>query len=226
MCGRYTLTVDPNLIMAEYQIINDFTDQYEMRYNIAPSQGALSIISDGENRRAGYLRWGLIPFWSKDEKIGYKLINARSETLHEKPSFKNAFKKRRCLVMADGFYEWKRTEDKKQPMRITLKDKKIFAMAGLWEKWTSPEGQDIHSCTIITTKPNDLMEEIHDRMPAILTREQEQIWLNRSIEDTNILQDVLTPYDASKMEAYKVSTLVNSPKNDSEVLMERVVEQQ
>lgn len=215
MCGRFTLTANPESITKEFAISSQFHSEYQARFNIAPSQPILSVVSDGARRRAGYLKWGLIPFWAKDEKIGYKLINARAETLHEKVSFKQAYKKRRCLILADGFYEWKRVGAKKQPVRITLKDHGLFAMAGLWEKWRSPEGKDIYSCTIITTKPNELMENIHDRMPAILTKEAEAIWLDRNIEDPYVLQHVFQPYDAKGMTSYEVSTLVNSPNNES-----------
>jgi putative SOS response-associated peptidase YedK len=191
------------------------SDKYQYRYNIAPSQNILAVINDGEKNRLGYLKWGLVPTWAKDASIGHKLINARSETLHGKPSFKQAFRKRRCLLIADGFYEWKRDEKSKIPMRISLKGNSLFTMAGLWESWKSAAGETIHSCTIITTKPNYLMESIHDRMPVILKPEHEKIWLNRSLEDTNYLNQFLTAYPDEEMEAYEVSSLVNSPKNET-----------
>lgn len=219
MCGRFTLTVEEQVIEKLYKITNSISGEYHQRYNIAPSQTILTIMNDGTNNRAGYLKWGLIPFWAKDPKIGYKMINARAETLQEKASFKYAYKKRRCLILADGFYEWKRDGSEKKPMRITLKENNVFAMAGLWEKWTSPAEETIHSCTIVTTKPNELMQNIHDRMPVILTKESEKLWLDRSMVDPYILQEALQPYDAKEMIAYEVSSLVNSPRNEGEELI-------
>ncbi|OLO29019.1 hypothetical protein BTR23_16735 [Alkalihalophilus pseudofirmus] len=223
MCGRFTLTADPSLLRDEFEIANEFETQYTHRYNIAPSQNILSIINDGHVNRAGYLRWGLIPSWAKDSKIGYKLINARAETLAEKASFKHAYKKRRCMVIADSFYEWKKVHKNKVPMRIKLVNHDVFAMAGLWERWHSQEGNIIYSCTIVTTSPNLFMKDIHDRMPVILTKDAQDVWLNPSIEDPTILNTVLHPFPAHEMEAYEVSTEVNSPKNDSPALITPVV---
>lgn len=215
MCGRFTLSATPIEISQRFDVPLSFFDLYEKSYNISPSHHILTVIDSGLERRAGLLRWGLIPSWSKDEKIGYKMINARAETIDEKPSFKNAFMKRRCLIIADGFYEWKRQDDTKQPMRITLRDQQLFALAGLWEKWQTPDGNSIYSCTVITTKPNGLMADIHDRMPVILRKQDEQLWLNRNIEDVKLLKDLLQPYNATDMNVYPVSSLVNTPKNNS-----------
>ena len=215
MCGRFTLTATPEEIKERFDVSNSFFDIYEKSYNIAPSHSVLAVIATSKERRIGKLRWGLIPTWANDEKIGYKLINARAETIHEKASFKTAFKKRRCLILADGFYEWKREQDTKQPMRITLQSDQLFAMAGIWEKWQPVKGEPIYSCAVITTKPNKLVADIHDRMPVILNRQDEELWLNRDISDVNLLQDMLKPYDAAKMVAYPVSALVNTPKNNS-----------
>ncbi|WP_216828605.1 SOS response-associated peptidase [Alkalihalobacterium elongatum] len=223
MCGRFTLSADPSLLKERFEIVNDFEDQYAVRYNIAPSQNILTVINDGQDNRAGYLRWGLIPSWAKDPKIGYKLINARAETLAEKPSFKQAYKKRRCLVIADSFYEWKKVKNKKVPVRIKLKQEGVFAMAGLWERWKSTDDNIIYSCTIITTSPNLFMKDIHDRMPVILTKETEKVWLHNKIEDPHTLDDILQPYPPEEMEAYQVSTEVNSPKNDSPTLINPLV---
>jgi putative SOS response-associated peptidase YedK len=216
MCGRFTLYTDLQEIIERFDIgVAIKNDEYEYRYNVAPSQNILSVINDGEKNRLGYLKWGLVPPWAKNNSIGHKLINARSETLHEKPSFKQAYSSRRCLILADGFYEWKRDGKNKIPMMIRLKGGHPFAMAGLWESWKSVTGDAIHTCTIITTRPNHLMESIHDRMPVILKPEQEQIWLDRSKGETKYLNQFFVPYPAEDMEAYEVSSLVNSPKNES-----------
>ncbi|WP_412055474.1 SOS response-associated peptidase [Bacillus inaquosorum] len=159
--------------------------------------------------------------WAKDEKIGYKMINARAETLSEKPSFRKPLVSKRCIIPADSFYEWKRLDPKtKIPMRIKLKSSNLFAFAGLYEKWNTPQGNPLYTCTIITTKPNELMEDIHDRMPVILTDENEKEWLNPKNTDLDYLQSLLQPYDPNDMKAYQVSSLVNSPKNNSPELIE------
>lgn len=180
---------------------------------MAPSQQILSIVSDGENKRGGFLKWGLVPSWSKDSKIGYKMINARSETVDTRPSYKNLLKRRRCLIVADGFYEWKNEDGKKQPYRIKMKDDHVFAFAGLWDRWEKDD-EIIHSCTIITTEANEIVSDIHDRMPVILPEEKHDIWLNPAIQDSSQLKQLLHPFPAKNMMAYQVSTLVNSPKND------------
>jgi putative SOS response-associated peptidase YedK len=161
------------------------------------------------------LRWGLVPFWAKDISIGYKLINARSETLSEKPSFKNAFKNRRCLILADGFYEWQKPAAKgapKAPFRFTLKDEKPFAFAGLWESWYSPENEEIQSCTIITCEPNPLLAQIHNRMPVILDRNNCWEWLSDKPESE--LAGLMKPYPADEMKGYPVGQKVNNPRVD------------
>jgi putative SOS response-associated peptidase YedK len=211
MCGRFTLTASKENIEDQLQV--ELFD-YKPRYNIAPSQPMLSIISDGQKRKAGYLQWGLVPSWAKDPKIGYKMINARGETVDEKPTFKWLLERRRCLVVADGFYEWKRIEEKKKPYRVTVNDG-IFTFAALWDRWKS-ENKEIVSCTILTTEPNELMKNIHDRMPVILGEEERNIWLDPSMEDKPILKGLLKPYPNQEMKAYEVSTLVNSPKNEME----------
>ena len=222
MCGRYTLTSDSERIEERF-VCNASALSYSSHYNIAPTQPVLALINTGDNttRRAGFLRWGLIPSWAEDPSIGNKMINARSETLAEKPSFKRALRKRRCLIVADGFYEWKKEGDTKTPkapktpMYIGLHSREPFAFAGLWEKWVAESGETIHSCTIITTTPNSLMKSIHQRMPVILPREAESVWLDRTIEDPAALLPLLAPYPAEEMDAYAVSTFVNSPRNDS-----------
>ncbi|GIM48485.1 putative SOS response-associated peptidase YoqW [Collibacillus ludicampi] len=214
MCGRFTLTVPVESLIERFQV-DQVPFDYQPRYNIAPGQLITAVVAHERKKRIGQLKWGLIPSWAKDEKIGYKMINAKAETVQEKPAFRNAFKKRRCIIPADGFYEWKRNEDgSKQPMRIMLKDKSIFGMAGLYETWIAPDGQKVHSCTIITTKPNGLMEQIHDRMPVILRREDEGIWLDREKADLELLQSLLEPYPEEEMFAYPVQPMVGNVKND------------
>ena len=168
------------------------------------------------------MRWGLIPSWAKDMSIGSRMINARAETVGEKPSFRNALRRRRCLVLADGFYEWQKLGKQKRPMRIVMQSGEPFAFAGLWETWRDPQGDVIPSCTIITTSANDTLGPIHDRMPVILPRDLEDLWLDNSVDDPDALTSVLTPYDDDAMEAYEVSPLVNSARNDGPEVVERV----
>lgn len=222
MCGRYSLTADFQVIEDRFGEATFDITKYEESYNIAPSQMVLSVVNDGSKNRLGFLKWGLIPPWAKESKIGFKMINARSETVHEKPSFREAFKRKRCLVIADSFYEWKRTDDRKIPMRIKMKNDELFAMAGLWESWKSPEGDTVHSCTILTTTPNELMSNIHDRMPVILKHSDEQKWLNPELNTLADLKKFLIPLEDGHLEAYEVSDKVNSPKNNSSELIEKV----
>lgn len=216
MCGRYSLTVTLEELMLRYQIDAAFAIPYHRpQYNIAPTQSIVSVIHDGQNGRLGELRWGLVPSWAKDESMGSRMINARSETLNDKPAYKIPFARKRCLIPADGFYEWQKSETGKQPYRITLRDGGIFSFAGLYDTWITPDGSKRSTCTIITTTPNDLMAPIHDRMPVILKPEDEMKWLNRQEIVTTSLQQLLIPYPAEDMQANPVSTEVNSVKNDS-----------
>jgi len=210
MCGRYSFAVEDELIKERFGV-SVRSAIYKARYNCAPSQ-ELAIISNQNPRELQFFRWGLIPFWAKDPLIGNKLINSKAETIAEKPSFKNAFQRRRCLVPADGFYEWKKNTTK-TPYRIVLTNGAPFAMAGIWEKWVSADREIIHSFSIITTEPNGLMAPIHNRMPVILLPENEKMWLNNTNETT--LQELLKPYPAEMMKVFPVSKLVNSPKNDT-----------
>lgn len=221
MCGRFTLFVDPLLLSDRFNIININELTIEPRYNIAPSQDVVAIVRDeyNQNNRAGLLRWGLIPVWAKNPSIGYKMINARAETVHEKPAYRRLLKRRRCLIPASGFFEWKRNGSRKQPYHIQLKSEKPFAFAGLWDRWEH-EGQVIQSCTIITTQPNDLMAYIHNRMPVILKPEHEESWLDQTNEDGEYLKSLLIPYDSEEMKAYPVSNTVGSPKNQGKELVE------
>ena len=224
MCGRFTLTAPIEQVIDRFDVESTlFEDEFQPNFNVAPSQSVAAVINNGFINKVGYLRWGLIPPWAKDLSIGYKMINARAETLAEKTSFRNAYRKKRCLIIADSFYEWKRLDHKnKTPMRIMLKTRDLFAMAGLWEQWKSPDGKAVFSCTVITTTPNELVKNIHDRMPVILKREDEKVWLNPTLQDTNYLNHLLQPYDESLMEVYEVSALVNSPKNNSIELIDRI----
>ncbi len=212
MCGRFTLRTKAKDIAAHFVLAD--VPNLKPRYNIAPTQDVGAVRLDpGGKREFAFLRWGLIPSWAKDTKTGYSMINARAESVATKPSFRSAFKKRRCLILADGFYEWKKVGDKKQPFLIHLKDDESFAFAGLWERWQR-EKQEIQSCTIIVTEPNTVLEEIHDRMPVILPSDEYDLWLDPEFEDTKKLEKMLRPYPPDEMEAYPVSTLVNNPRND------------
>ena len=184
------------------------------RYNIAPAQ-PVDVVTESSPRVLERMRWGLVPSWAKDPSIGSRMINARAETLVEKPSFRFALTRRRCLVPADGFYEWKKQGKTKQPLHIRRKDGEIFAFAGLWDEWTSPGGSPLHSCTIITVEPNALMAAIHNRMPAILRREDEAAWPNAPGATAPELLSLLAPYPDEELEAYTVSTTVNSVAHDS-----------
>ena len=213
MCGRFSLTIELDDLLERFQIQQTRIEDYVPRFNIAPSQQIPVVIKADDMNRLGTLRWGLIPFWAKDPSISNKLINARSETAHEKGSFKHALKKRRCLILSDGFYEWKRTNNRKIPLRFQVNNGEPFAMAGLWEKWKDGK-EAVYTCTILTTAANELMKEIHNRMPVILTKEMEEVWLNPDIDGLDKLKECMQPYPSEKMSAYEVSTLVNSPRNE------------
>jgi putative SOS response-associated peptidase YedK len=186
------------------------------RYNIAPTQpvAAVRSVRDGRAREMVFLRWGLIPFWATDPEIGARLINARAETAPEKPAFRAAYRRRRCLVVADGFYEWHKANGGKQPYFIRMRDAQPFAFAGLWEFWKGAEGEAIESCTLLTTQPNDLVRSLHNRMPVILPPESYDLWLDPQIEDRQSLDPLLQPFPSLRMEAYPVSRWVNNPAND------------
>ncbi len=186
------------------------------RYNIAPSQQIAAVRQqNGGDRELTFLQWGLIPSWSKDPAIGYKMINARSETVHEKPSFKQAFLARRCIIPASGFFEWEKVGKEKVPHYIHLRDGDVMSLAGLWERWKSPEGRELETCTILTTAANSLIKKVHDRMPVILHRAEFDIWLNREIDDINRLTELFHPYPSDQLEEYVVTKAVSSPSNDS-----------
>ena len=217
MCGRFSITINQEELKAHlstnYNVAN-FSAVFKLpRFNIAPGQEIIAIINDGNNNRVGHLKWGFIPSFAKDEKIGFSMINAKSETIDEKISYRQSFEKRRCLILADSFYEWKRVGKDKTPMRIKKVDGKIFAMAGIWNTYTRPDGVKVHSCAIITTSANKLVADIHDRMPVILNQVDQKVWLNQT-SDTIALKALLKPYPETEMEAYEVSSIVNNAAND------------
>ena len=217
MCGRYSFAIEDELIRERFGV-SVRSAVYKARYNCAPSQN-LAVISTEDIHTVSFYRWGLIPSWAKDPSIGNKLINARAETIVEKPSFKHAFRLRRCLVLSDGFFEWKKSKEK-TPYRICLQDCAPFSMAGIWENWKNPEGEIIRSFSIITTLANSLLEGIHDRMPVILKREDEEKWLKSAQEEE--LLHLLQPYPSERMMTYPVSNKVNSPLNDVPEILEPV----
>ncbi|HEX7503632.1 MAG TPA: SOS response-associated peptidase [Syntrophales bacterium] len=212
MCGRFTL-VSPFVAVTE-RFHASAPPDLRPRYNIAPGQDILCVIRKGE-RRLEPLRWGLIPYWAKDPAIGNRLINARAETLAEKPSFRDAFLKRRCLVVADGFFEWRPEGKRKVPVYIILKSKMPFGIAGLYETWTAPDGNELRTCTIITTDANDLVRPLHDRMPVILREDVEDRWLDPAEASCERLSSFLRPYPSGEMTAYDVSHAVNNTRHDA-----------
>jgi putative SOS response-associated peptidase YedK len=222
MCGRFALFSSPSMLARRFG--TETTPGMEARYNIAPSQAIPIVRKEGDERRFAMAHWGLIPFWAKDAKIGYSMINARAETVAEKPAFRTAFKQRRCLIPADGFYEWQALPGAKtkQPWFVSLRNREPMAFAGLWEIWKSPEGRNLESCTIIVTAANDLMQPIHERMPVILAPEDWETWLAPHQTNPKILKNLLQPYPGEEMTAWRVSMSVNNPKNDSEECTEPV----
>lgn len=216
MCGRFTLTLDANELRQAFPWLTIPDRDLPPRYNIAPTQ-PVAVVANNHPDRLDFFSWGLIPSWAKDPKMGSRLINARAETLAEKPAFRSAYRRRRCLVLADGFYEWRKEAgtSRRTPMYIHMKSGEPFGFAGLWETWNSPLGDLVLSCTIVTTTPNELLAPIHDRMPAILPREHYERWLDPGEQHPEQLAPLLRPYPADRMEAYAVSPLVNSPAYDT-----------
>jgi putative SOS response-associated peptidase YedK len=221
MCGRFSLIVDASVLAGVFEI--DPPQNLRPRFNIAPTQ-TIPIVRAGREqpREWAEVRWGLVPSWAKDPKIGARMINARGETVAEKPSFRSAVKTRRCLIPADGFYEWVKTDGGKQPHYIHFADGRVFAFAGLWERWHKGGDEPLDTCTIITTTPNDLVAGLHDRMPVILSPEAFTEWLESQPLAADRLQELLTPHHADDMEAYPVSTHVNKPANDDPECVVRV----
>lgn len=218
MCGRYTLSQSGDAIAAAFGIS---AIPMPPRFNIAPTQTVPAILQTERDCELQLLHWGLIPSWAKDPSIGNKIINARAETIAEKPSFRTAFKRRRCLIISDGFFEWQRREKHKQPYYFRVGSGELFAFAGLWEHWQDGNGTEINSCTIVTTSPNELMAEIHDRMPVILHAEDYDRWLDANSNSSD-LQPLLRPFEADRMQHYPVSLEVNNPKHDSPVCIEPI----
>jgi putative SOS response-associated peptidase YedK len=225
MCGRVTIQTPALAIAREFALTGIRTALERPRYNLAPTQLMPVVINDGERMLDAY-RWGLIPSWAKEAAIGNKLINARGETVAEKPSFRSALKRRRCLVLVDGWYEWKQTTKPKTPYLFRRKDGLPMAFAGLWEEWTAPDtGELIRTCTVITTGPNHLMAPIHDRMPVILPHEAQALWLRPEPQEAAVLQPLLVPNEDEPLEAWEVARVVNSPTNDVAACVERVASQ-
>lgn len=222
MCGRFTLTLPGELlgeILLEQLGLAIIPEDYRPRFNVAPSQSVLAARIGSQGREGVMLRWGLIPYWAKDPKIGYQMINARSESVSEKPSFRGAFQKRRCLIPADGFYEWRSVGGKKMPVRFRLRGNRLFAFAGLWESWQPPRDEaPVETFTILTTSANELISPVHERMPVIIDLDDTDavdLWLDRSVPGDGV-RHLLRPFPAEAMEAYAVSPRVNSPKFDDE----------
>jgi putative SOS response-associated peptidase YedK len=221
MCGRYTLRTDLREIAKHFGVTE--VPSMTPRYNISPTQevAIIKVTDEAQGREMDLYRWGLIPSWAKDPSIGSKMINARAETVAEKPSFREAFKHRRGLIPADGFYEWARAGTRKQPYYFLMKNEQPFAFAGLWENWQS-DGERINSCTIITTEANELLRQVHDRMPVILHPEDYEMWLDEDVRKTDLLKELLQPYPAQEMTAYPVSTLVNSTRQQGAGLVDQL----
>jgi putative SOS response-associated peptidase YedK len=222
MCGRFALYSNPQTLARRFGA--HAPADLKARYNVAPTQIIPIVRQEGEGRRFALARWGLIPHWAKEMDTGYSTINARAETVATKPAFRSAFRHRRCLVPTDGFYEWQAVPGSKvkQPYFIGLRDQEPMALAGLWERWRSPEGDELESCSIIVTDANDLMRPIHDRMPVILDPADWDAWLAPDAGDLGVLQGLLRPFPAEAMAARPVSTRVNSPRNDIPECLEAV----
>jgi len=221
MCGRFVSKAKKEEIEKEFKVEISDGNLSTPRYNIAPTQMIAAVAEIENEREISLFKWGLVPHWAKDESIGNKLINARAETLTEKPSFREAFARRRCIIPVSGFYEWMRVaKDAKQPFYFYLKDKEVFGFAGLWEEWLDKEtGELTETCTIITTEANEVLKPVHDRMPVILKSDSYEEWLNPKIKDTAKLQNLLVPYPANEMSSHAVSRAVNSPSEDSAELI-------
>lgn len=213
MCGRFSLAIDIKEIKERFHIAD--TVEWEPRYNIAPTQPCLTIAEERKAPHLMLMNWGLIPHWSKDKQVGFQLINARVETVKTKPSFKESFLHRRCLIPADGFYEWKKIAGEKIPYRITLKTEEPFAFAGLWDEWRDEKGVTVKTFTILTTQANELLEPLHDRMPIILRKEDEALWLNAKLDDLTKLDPLFEPFPKESLKLTRVSSVVNSWKNDT-----------
>ncbi|MBI9008769.1 MAG: SOS response-associated peptidase [Tenericutes bacterium] len=227
MCGRYGISVTKKELkdyLGEHYNIDVLDENIIVpQYNIAPGQNVVSLINDGTKYRVGLLKWGFVPPWSKDESVGYKMINARSETVKEKPAFKKSFCQKRCVIIADGFFEWYRTTSTKTPYYFYLKNNNIFGFAGLYTVFLREDGSKVYTCTIITTKANSLMEGIHDRMPVILNEVTAKQWLNPSLSDSATLEKILVQYDPKEMAFHQVSSRVNKTSNNDKEIIRKII---
>ena len=213
MCGRFVLENPAEQLTKAYRLSS--VPDLSPRYNIAPGQQVAVVRQNhGDTRQLVTMKWGLVPSWSKDPAFGNRLINARSETVHEKPSFRQAFRSRRCIIPASGFYEWHQAGTKKVPHYIRLRDGQIMSLAGLWEKWKAPQEEEIETCTILTTAANGLVRQFHDRMPVILHSEEFDLWLDRDVDDVDRLAELFHPYPSDLLVEHPVTMEVNSPRND------------
>ncbi len=231
MCGRFTLRASASVIAEQFSIFE--VPLLKARFNIAPSQPVpviraavhttvqTAVQPAASQRQFAFLRWGLIPSWAKDAAIGNRTINARSETAADKPSFRTAVRRRRCLIVADGFYEWRTVGKRKEPTFIHMRDDRPFALAGLWEAWEGPERSAIESCTILTTEPNELLRSVHDRMPVILAAADYARWLDPAQQKPEAVLPLLRPFPSEPMETYAVTMRVNSPAHDDEECLEK-----
>lgn len=220
MCGRYTLRVPVEELAEKFDLPGPLPE-LSPSYNIAPSREVAAVVLREKTRRLEKFRWGLVPSWADDPGIGNRMINARAESVAEKPSYRRAFRSRRCLVLADGFYEWRKEDGGRQPYYIKMRDGSPFAFAGLWEVWRGG-ADEIRSCTIITTDANGLLAPIHERMPVILDPEEYDLWLDVSVHDPDVLLPLLKPYEGETLEAYPVDRVVNNPANDGPACVEPV----
>ncbi len=221
MCGRFAI-IDEVSKIAELFSIDDILAGYHSSYNIPPGVNVPAIVKNEGRRSLATFRWGLIPSWAKDPKIGYRMINARSETIQEKASFRGPFKTRRCIIPASGFFEWEKKEGKKEPVYIYMSDREPFGLAGIYEKWISPAGEEIYSCSIITVGANELIMPIHDRMPVIIEKNSADLWLSTESSIERDVAPLMKPFPPERMAFHHVSRAVNSPKNNSPECIEPV----
>jgi putative SOS response-associated peptidase YedK len=217
MCNRYSLKHPKRYLAQQFQASDESGEVEDRpRYNISPTQPVITVRAEHgqKSRHLTTMRWGLIPSWATDMSIATRTLNARSETVTTTPAFRRSILTRRCLIPADGFYEWRKMGKLKQPYCFEIGEGEVFALAGLWDEWISPEGKSIESCTILTTGPNSLVEDLHSRMPVIVPPEKYELWLDPDVRDFTMIRDILKPYDASLMRRYPVSTKLNNSKND------------
>ncbi|HEY0321398.1 MAG TPA: SOS response-associated peptidase [Pyrinomonadaceae bacterium] len=219
MCGRFTQRQPVAKLRKEFGV--EEVLEVEACYNIAPTQDVLGVHESPDGRQMTFYKWGLIPSWAKDASMGARLINARSETVTEKPAFRQAFKQRRCIIPADGFYEWQRTEGRKQPFFCRMRDESPFGFAGLWERWEGDGAQVINSCTILTTEANEVLRPVHGRMPVILHLEDYELWLDTDVRKLDLVKEAMKPYPPREMIGYAVGISINSPRSQGAQLIER-----